>query len=101
VVCFFARMFLCLFAGGQAQQLPKGLGTEEGVAGRGGQVSYTSTRCALTKRASIKDFPHQSIVLCVMPLLVDFSHNFDYNHYVFVLFRNLLVSISRLLIIGH
>jgi hypothetical protein len=27
---FLSRMFLCLFAGGQVQQLPKGLTGEEG-----------------------------------------------------------------------
>ena len=37
----FCRMYLCLFAGGVAQQLPKGLGTDESVSG---QIQYSDTR---------------------------------------------------------
>ncbi|XP_041348106.1 probable 18S rRNA (guanine-N(7))-methyltransferase [Gigantopelta aegis] len=35
------KMYLCLFAGGVVQQLPKGLGTEETVPG---QIQYSDTR---------------------------------------------------------
>ncbi|XP_064620417.1 probable 18S rRNA (guanine-N(7))-methyltransferase isoform X2 [Lineus longissimus] len=41
------KMFLCLFAGGAVQQLPKGLGTEAGQ--RTDQVAYSDTRARLKK----------------------------------------------------
>ena len=36
-------MFLCLFAGGQPQTLPKGLGTEE-AQGAKSQISFSDKR---------------------------------------------------------
>ena len=38
------RMFLCLFAGGGVQQIPKGLGTGVGESGRPNQIAYSDTR---------------------------------------------------------
>jgi hypothetical protein len=40
---YIFRMFLCLFAGGQPQQLPKGLGTE-GADNTQSHVTYSDKR---------------------------------------------------------
>lgn len=44
----FCRMFLCLFAGGQPQQLPKGLGTEGSNTSQN-QVAYSDKRYSLVE----------------------------------------------------
>ncbi|OWF56623.1 probable 18S rRNA (guanine-N(7))-methyltransferase isoform X1 [Mizuhopecten yessoensis] len=47
------KMFLCLFAGGQPQQLPKGLGTEVGNSQRQ-QIDFNSKRAKMKKLRGAK-----------------------------------------------